>query len=114
MIDLKMTAEEAKHEYGPTSAEAEDAPKYPYGTALYLNEDTMKKLGLETLPAVGTEMTLTAKVKIVGVSERERLGGEKCQNVDMQITEMELGAPQQTRTQLDRANMLYGGEGDAD
>lgn len=108
MIDLKITAEEAKHEYGPTKSEADDAPKYPYGTTLYLNEAVMEKMGMEKLPEVGSEMTLTAKVKVVGVSERECLGGEKCQNADLQITEMELGAPQTTRTDLDRANTLYG------
>lgn len=110
MVDLKLTADEAKHEYGPVSSDADDAPKYPYGTTLYLNEDVMKKLGMETLPAVGSEMTLTAKVKVVGVSQRERFGGEKCSNIDLQMTDMELGAPAETRTNLERANTLYGGE----
>lgn len=108
MIDLKLDATEAKSTGMDCCEGDENQPKYPYGTVLYLDEIVMKKLGMEKLPEVGSEMTLTAKVKVVGVSERERLGGEKCQNADLQITEMELGAPQATRTDLDRANTLYG------
>lgn len=111
MINLKMSPDEAKHEYGETALPQEiEQPKYPYGTSIYLDEMVMKKLGMENLPEVGSEMTLMAKVKVVSVSERERLGGEKCKNVDLQITEMEFGAPQATRTDTERANTLYSGQ----
>lgn len=104
MTSLLLTETEATEENGPMM----DKPKYPYGTCLYLDKITLEKLGMTELPTVGNEMTITGKVIVVGTSERQNLEGEKYQSVDLQITDMVLGAQAETRTNLDRANMLYG------
>jgi hypothetical protein len=95
MKDMKLTAAEAKAYdgecCGPSGADA--GPRYPWGLELYLHDEVLKKLGMATLPAVGTELVLQAKVHVTGVSMRERQGGEKSQTLDIQITSMELAAP---------------------
>lgn len=92
MKSIALTKAEAKEtmmEYTPSAAEA---PKYPYGTTLDLNDDTLSKLGLESLPAVGTEVTIMAKAKVTRVSMyEEQSGAESC--MGLQITDMDITVP---------------------
>ena len=87
MINMKMTAEEAKEEIQPTTA---DAPEYPYGLTISLDEDAMAKLGITALPKVGTRMELRALVTVCGTSQYDTQGGEPESNLSLQITDMEL------------------------
>jgi hypothetical protein len=103
MINMKMSREEAK-EYNTIEAN-HDAPEYPYGLRIDLNDDSLEKLGITALPKVGTEMTMTCKVTVTSVSAYDRQGGEAEQSVCLQITDMELGAG---KTQSDAATSLYG------
>lgn len=64
-------------------------PDYPYGLKLYLNDAILDKLGIEDLPALGAEMTITAKVRVTAVSSREA-GDDADQNMELQITAMSL------------------------
>ena len=103
--DMALSKAEAKDvltEYStPTIG---DAPKYPYGLNLDLNDDVMKKLGMTTLPGVGSEMTLTATVKVIRVSAyEEQDGAEQC--MGLQITAMDLSGVDQSSTP---AAKLYG------
>lgn len=90
LTDLSLSAEEAKESMlGYASAKLEDAPKYPYGLCIELGKESMAKLGMSSLPAVGSEMMIMAKVKVSSVSSREEQGGaESC--VGLQITAMEI------------------------
>ena len=94
MKNIAMTKAEAKEtmmEY--TAPKAAEAPKYPYGTTLDLNDDTLSKLGLESLPAVGTEVTIMAKAMVTRVSMYEEQGGaESC--MALQITDMDITVPE--------------------
>jgi hypothetical protein len=96
MKSLKITAAERKErekKYSkgvPVSIDGGDA--YPYGLRLDLNDETLEKLGMESLPKVGKAMVLTAKVKVIATRENQREDGEKCRSVEMQITDMEFGA----------------------
>lgn len=65
---------------------------YPYGLRLTLNEDSLAKLGITDLPAVGTAMVLTAKVTVSSASESEHEGEKKHRDISLQITDMDLGA----------------------
>lgn len=70
MIDLAMTDADRKAQsavYEDTSTG--DGPKYPWGLRLHLNQETMAKIG--ELPAVGTELTLTIRVKVTEYSQEE-------------------------------------------
>ena len=106
MVNMKMSAEEAKEQTEPTAA---DAPQYPWGLKLNLDDDALEKLGLTTMPAVGTKMQLAATVEVCSTSSYSDQKGEAESSVSLQITAMELGAAQQSS---DAASMLYGGDND--
>lgn len=69
---------------------AADMPEYPYGLELRLGNEELEKLGLFTLPEVGKELTLQAKVKVTSVSSNEHLDGKPYKGVCLQITDMGL------------------------
>lgn len=102
MKSMRMTAEEAKDYYGPATSSSADAPLYPYGLCVSLNDATVKKLGI-ALPAVGTKMVLTAIVEVNSVRQHKEQGGDTNTGVELQITEMEL----QPETKEIDAKSLY-------
>lgn len=89
MVNMQMSKEEAA-EYSGAAPIADNAPKYPYGLCLCLNDDAMKKLGLTTLPAVGSKMSLTAVVVVTSVGSSQQQDGDAEVRADLQITDMEL------------------------
>ncbi len=101
MISTKMSKEEAK-EY--TSAPSIDnAPAYSYGTCLCLDDELLKRLGLTEPPAVGTVLTLNAKVVVTSTGVNQQQDGDKESRCEMQITDMELKGDGP-----DAASVLYG------
>jgi hypothetical protein len=103
MISMKQ---EAEREEMPGEIEYEE-PMYPYGLCLRLEQDQMEKLSITTLPSVGTEMTITAKVFVKGTSAYETQGG-KDMSMELQITDMEIGASEKAPTAERSATLLYG------
>lgn len=103
MINMKMT-KKAAAEYASGPASAEDAPAYPYGLELCLNDDSLKQLGITDPPAVGTEMTLMAKVTVTSTGVNQQQDGDKEARCSLQITDMELSGGART----DTADVLYG------
>lgn len=80
-------------------------PQYPYGLRIELNSETLKLLGIDKLPAVGSKVTFEAKAEVVSVSESEHKEGEPMKNVSLQITDMEIeGSEKEDDTP---ANRLY-------
>ena len=64
-----------------------DAPEYPYGLRIRLEEDQLKKMGITELPKLEKEVELIAKGYISSVSSNEsEYGSHRC--VEIQITEM--------------------------
>lgn len=105
LVSLKLDPKDAKEEAGcaPTC----DAPLYPYGTCLYLDEDEQKKLGITEMPDVGVEMPVTAVVKVIGTSQRETQDGVR-KTLDLQITSMAIGAEEEDKeVQSAAARKLY-------
>lgn len=105
MTNLAMSPDEAKKEYGAESMD-NDLPRYPYGLSIYLDDDTLKKLGITDLPKVGTQMPATIMVTVTGTSQRATQGGEgekTCTCVDLQITDMDITMPSKSA-----ADVLYG------
>jgi hypothetical protein len=89
LINMTMSAEEAKEETQPKAA---DAPKYPWGLCITLNDDSLEKLGLDKLPAVETEVMIIAKAVVSRFSEYQTQGGESERSLDLQITDMQITA----------------------
>lgn len=72
----------------------DNAPRYPWGLSLNLDEESLEKLGITgdgDLPDVGAELVLTAKVKVTSVSSNEVDGDKTRQSVGLQICAMSLG-----------------------
>lgn len=65
---------------------------YPYGLRLELDHETLKKLGHDSLPSVGTKMTLHAKAHVKSASENSNEDDrEPRRSVSLQITHMTTG-----------------------
>jgi hypothetical protein len=104
---MALTPDEAKEEMGccasPDSAD-DDAPKYPYGLTLNLDDEVLAKLGITTPPTVGTRMMVTAMVNVTSTSQYATQSGTDA-SVNLQITDMDLtGAPAS-----DQAQRMYPG-----
>lgn len=106
LVNMKLSAEEAQEQYG--SSPVSDAPEYPYGLSITLDEEGLAKLGMPALPQVGQKMMITARVEVQSVRQYDTKGGEKEQSVTLQITDMEMG-PDKPDTSPQSA--LYGSGG---
>lgn len=107
MKSLKLSAEEAKEQGDVCCApgDTDDLPKYPWGTSLCLGDEALAKVGVGLMP-VGTELTIICKAVVTGTSSRERQGREPTQDMDIQITAMDLTAAQADRMSAS-ADKLY-------
>lgn len=106
MTNMKMSAEERKEYLG--EAITQDAPEYPYGLCIRLDDDALEKLGLTEMPVVGTVVMVMAKAVVKSTSAYARNGEQDHRDCELQITDMELGpAPAST----DAASALYGNNG---
>lgn len=93
MISMKLSKKEAGEYNGTVSPSPGDGPAYPYGLCIYLDTDSLKKLGYTEPPAVGSELTLHAKVVVTSTGVDQQQDGDKRSRCDLQITEMELASP---------------------
>lgn len=85
LISMELSPAEAKEETSP----AYEAPKYPWGLCIDLNEDALKKLGIDKLPDVGSTMSIVAKAEVQSASESQYQGDEaKRMSLSLQITDM--------------------------
>lgn len=87
LIDMQNTSSEAQEMISPTTSEA---PKYPWGLEICLNDDSLEKLGVKTLPAVGTEVTIVAKATVAATRENATEGEGAQQGMDLQITDLQI------------------------
>lgn len=87
LINMEQSAEEAQEYTSPTPA---DAPKYPWGLCITLNDDSLEKLGVDMLPAVGTEVTIVARAQVTRTGDNQTQGGESEMSMDLQITDMQI------------------------
>lgn len=86
MIDMKRTVQR------PDSAliSPEMTEEYPYGLRIRLGNEELAKLGLKELPAIDTEMKLTALVCVVSITQSDSTDGEPYRSVELQIEQMAL------------------------
>lgn len=107
MIDLTMTEEERKDEYGPESV-VMDKPKYPQGLKLHVDPRTFKKLGINEIPELGERMILVATVEVCSLNKDDYYsdGGEV--NMGLQIVEMQLGENEPEEEETPMEEKFYG------
>lgn len=101
LINLKTGTDSYQDESGKTQTRDD----YPWGLCITLNNDTLNKLKAQP-QAVGTEVMITAKAIIKGLSARETDEGTN-RSADLQITDM-LVAPVDETQQKSAADTLYG------
>lgn len=89
MVNMKLSRDESDKAVAAESKPG-DGPAYPWGLTIYLDTDTLKKLGYDTPPAVGSELSLNAKVTVTSVGVNQQQDGDKEQRAELQITDMEL------------------------
>jgi len=83
-----------------------EAPEFPFGLSVHLDNDSLEKLNVEELPEVGSEFFMNTTVKVTSVSEHETDEGAS-RSVSLQITEMEL---LHTKGESNPGDKLYGGK----
>lgn len=108
LVNMQQSAEEAKESNNAGTGEDSDAPRYPYGLELRLDEEALAKLGITAPPSVGTTMMITAKVIVTSASQHQTQGGDPEFSSCWQITDMECGSSASDK-QAGAASQLYGG-----
>lgn len=90
-VDMAYTAKEKKERNEPSKSTAiGSSPEYPYGMTLRLEDDQLKKLGMDSLPKVGASIALEATCKVVSVSKNESVQGHSSRCVELQIQKLGL------------------------
>lgn len=85
MAHMARSKEEKKKESMPM--ERSSGPDYPYGLRVDLDHDGLKKVGMDKLPEVGSEIKLHAKAHVVSARSEKHEGGEE-RSVGLQITHL--------------------------
>lgn len=94
MKDMSLTAEEAKEYAGDMCCGPDEkGPKYPYGLTISLNDGSIEKLGITSLPMVGTKVNIMAVAVVTSIEQRQDSDGENETSMCLQITQMEAQMP---------------------
>ncbi len=88
LASMKRTPEDRRKDMGEPAPIDAMAPDYPYGLCIHLDKDELDKLGMKELPKVGTEMPISAIVKVTRVSQSAVEGADEQTSIDLQITDM--------------------------
>lgn len=86
--DLKER--ETRNKISYDGAMSKDGPKYPYGTELSLEDEHLKKLGIEKMPKVGQKMAIHAHGVVTHTSSEDRQNGKPRRSVRIQMQKMEV------------------------
>lgn len=126
LINMARSAAEVKNDAPMPTAVGEskyEGPKYPYGLCISLEDESLKKLGLDgDEPSVGDIIQFNAIAKVTNVSENESEGTDGTTNkhcrVELQITDMGIPGTNQADRDVDRSEQrrarFYGDPAKAD
>jgi len=87
MTDMKMSKKESKKDTEPAKM---DMPEYPYGLKISLNTESLDKLGIKKLKAVGDYCKISGVGKVERVSESSDSYEEDHRDMSIQITKLSL------------------------
>ena len=91
LVDMKIDKAAREAKYAKAETVAMDAPSYPWGLSINLDEESIEKLGMEELPTVDTYVMVTARCCVSSVSSNETANG-KDRRVSLQIEKMAVSA----------------------
>lgn len=89
MTNLKISKKYAKKSSGLCSPIDREEDRYPYGLRIDLDSDTLDKLGIKSMPAVGETIVFEAKATVIG-SRQSAIKDSMSRSVELQITEIDL------------------------
>ncbi len=87
---MKVTKAEAKAEAAEAIGAADTQPEFPWGLSIAIDDDTMQKLGMTTVPTTGKRFTITALAVVTNTSQYSTVGKDGESSFSLQITAMEL------------------------
>lgn len=91
LVSMKRTKDDKRKDMGSPAEVTSIAPDYPWGLCIHLEADELAKLGMKEMPTVGTEMPITAVVKVTRVSQSAVEGSDDQKSVDLQVTSLGIG-----------------------
>ncbi len=100
LVSLEMTKKEQKAR--DRSFDADEGPRFPFGTMLHLEDETVTKLGAEDLEA-GQAVVVSARATVSSVNSSDDERGKRT-SVSLQLTEM---AVEGERSNSDRAKAMF-------
>lgn len=106
MKDMVISSKEKKDMH--VNSVVTDAPQYPYGLKLFIDERTYEKLELRKLPQVGEKFMIMAVAEVTHVSQTRNEGSEKSYSMELQIMGLDLKERESEEKQTP-AYSLYGG-----
>lgn len=98
MVDVALTEEEQLETIAPCPPDLSNAPRYPWGLTISLDEKTLAKLGLDEDPEVGDYIDLRAFASVTSVSRNERGNGEISRRIELQIERLAVEDEDQEET----------------
>jgi hypothetical protein len=93
LVDMAFTKDDLKDKSKkePCCIGSDGQPNpYPWGLSLHLEGDSLDKLGMKQLPAIGAEMHVMAVVKVTSVNQSAREGQDENRSVGLQVTKMQM------------------------
>lgn len=79
LVSMKLSKKQSKREF---EIEPESGPRFPHGLSLNLNDESLTKLGIDKLPAVGKKLKVVGIGVVTSVSQHE---GRNRKNRDITI-----------------------------
>ena len=86
LVNMKRTKKDRKNSDHAISSDED----FPFGLSISLDDESLAKLGIKTLPEVGEEMIVAGVGKVQSVSERSE-ANRKSRNVTIQLEQLEVG-----------------------
>lgn len=87
LTNMKRSKKERKN-----AEVAFDEPQFPFGLSITLDDESLSKLGIKALPAVGEQMIVVGVGPVESVSQNERSGSKRNRSVTIQLEQLEVGA----------------------
>lgn len=88
LVSMKNTKKEQKKSSGAMVSSDSNGDPHPYGLTLSLEDDSLTKLGIDTLPKVGATVEVRGRAKVESVSQNESGTSGVSRSVRLQITDM--------------------------
>jgi len=86
LVDMKLTKKESKAEVATDSK----GPRYPYGLSISLDDESLKKLGFDSLPDVNDQFIVVGVGPVTSVRQSQDEDGAD-RSFSIQLEKLEVG-----------------------